>query len=190
MDPTTTTVSTSSGNKYQGLETLNYSLRMGSSQRGQSWWGTPSRGNQRRHVQLIFTIKPVSSLVISPQLVADYIADRIEQSLPLQSVYQDIHQYFSTYESNRSTPSSTTVGEGVRGAVGTYGTEGTTIPKILGYRLSCSGRLQKTKFSKPAEIAESLVFQEGVLPLNSINKNIEYGSTSATNAYGSCGIKV
>jgi ribosomal protein S3 len=29
-----------------------------------------------------------------------------------------------------------------------------------------------------------------VLPLNSINKNIEYGSTSATNAYGSCGIKV
>lgn len=184
VDPTTTTVSTSSGNKYQGLETLNYSLRMGSSQRGQSWWGTPSRGNQRRHVQLIFTIKPVSSLVISPQLVADYIADRIEQSLPLQSVYQDIHQYFSTYESNRSTPSSTTVGAGVRGS------EGTTIPKILGYRLSCSGRLQKTKFSKPAEIAESLVFQEGVLPLNSINKNIEYGSTSATNAYGSCGIKV
>ena len=184
MDPTTITVSKI--NKYQGLETLNYSLRMGSFQRGQSWWDTPSRGNQRRHVQLIFTIKPVSSLVISPQLVADYIADRIEQSLPLQSVYQDIHQYFSTYESNRSTPSSTTMGVGVRGAP----SEGTTIPKILGYRLSCSGRLQKTKFSKPAEIAESLVFQEGVLPLNSINKNIEYGSTSATNAYGSCGIKV
>ena len=151
---------------------------MGSSQRGQSWWGAPSRGNQRRHVQLIFTIKPVSSLVISPQLVADYIADRIEQSLPLQSVYQDIHQYFSTYESNRSTPSSTTMGVGVRGAVGT---EGTTIPKILGYRLSCSGRLQKTKFSKPAEIAESLVFQEGVLPLNSINKNTEIIITISQN---------
>jgi len=181
-DPTTTTVSTSLGNKYQGLKTLNYSLLMGSTV--PSVPTTGAYGNQRRHVQLIFTIKPVSSLVMSPQLVADYIADKIEQSLPLQSVYQDIHQYFATYESNRSTPSSTTMGAGVRGAGGTM------VPKILGYRLSCSGRLQKTKFSKPAEIAESLVFQEGVLPLNSINKNIQYGSTSATNAYGSCGIKV
>ena len=129
---------------------------------------------------------------MSPQLVADYMADKIEQSLPLQSIYQDIHQYFSTYELNRSADPT----------VGTYGTDPKVAPsdtsysdleippKILGYRLSCSGRLQKTKFSKPAEMAESLVFQEGVLPLNSISKNIQYGSTSATNAYGSCGIKV
>jgi ribosomal protein S3 len=123
---------------------------------------------------------------MSPQLVADYMADKIEQSLPLQSIYQDIHQYFSTYKSNRSADPT---GPKVAPSNTSY-SDLEIPPKILGYRLSCSGRLQKTKFSKPAEMAESLVFQEGVLPLNSISKNIQYGSTSATNAYGSCGIKV
>jgi ribosomal protein S3 len=124
-------------------------------------------------IKFIFTIKPVESLVISPQIVADYIADKIEQSIPIQSLYQDIQQYFSTYESS-------TTGEGTQG----------TRNAILGYRLLCSGRLQKTKFSKPAEMAESLSFQNGVLPLNSIGKDIQYGASSTTNAYGSCGIKV
>lgn len=134
------------------------------------------RGTQGTHhyvhthkIKFVFTIKPVESLVISPQIVADYIADKIEQSMPIQSLYQDIQQYFSTYESSTST-----IDQG----------------KILGYRLLCSGRLQKTKFSKPAEMAESLSFQSGLLPLNSIDKDIQYGASSTTNAYGSCGIKV
>ena len=61
---------------------------------------------------------------------------------------------------------------------------------IIGFRLSCSGRIQKSAYAKPAEIADSLTVTQGVLPLNSFNHNIEFTQTSSTNAFGTCGIKV
>lgn len=61
---------------------------------------------------------------------------------------------------------------------------------IEGFRISCSGRLQMNSRSKPAEKAESVVLNRGVLPLNSFNRNIDFKQTSATNAYGTVGIKV
>jgi hypothetical protein len=63
-------------------------------------------------------------------------------------------------------------------------------PKILGFRIICSGRLQMSSFSKPAEKAESIEITRGVLPLNTFKANIDFAQTSATNAYGTCGIKV
>ena len=63
-------------------------------------------------------------------------------------------------------------------------------PKILGFRIICSGRLQISSFSKPAEKAESIEITRGVLPLNSFKANIDFAQTYATNAYGTCGIKV
>ena len=63
-------------------------------------------------------------------------------------------------------------------------------PKILGFRIVCSGRLQMSSFSKPAEKAESIEITRGVLPLNTFKANIDFAQTSATNAYGTCGIKV
>ena len=63
-------------------------------------------------------------------------------------------------------------------------------PTILGFRIVCSGRLQISSFSKPAEKAESIEITRGVLPLNSFQANIDFAQTYATNAYGTCGIKV
>jgi len=63
-------------------------------------------------------------------------------------------------------------------------------PKVLGFRIICSGRLQISSFSKPAEKAESIEITRGVLPLNSFKANIDFAQTHATNAYGTCGIKV
>ena len=63
-------------------------------------------------------------------------------------------------------------------------------PQILGFRILCSGRLQISSFSKPAEKAESIEITRGVLPLNSFQANIDFAQTYATNAYGTCGIKV
>ena len=63
-------------------------------------------------------------------------------------------------------------------------------PKILGFRIICSGRLQISSFSKPAEKAESIEITRGVLPLNTFKSNIDFAQTDATNAYGTCGIKV
>jgi len=64
------------------------------------------------------------------------------------------------------------------------------LPQILGFRILCSGRLQISSFSKPAEKAESIEITRGVLPLNSFQANIDFAQTYATNAYGTCGIKV
>ena len=44
--------------------------------------------------------------------------------------------------------------------------------------------------SKPAEKAESVILNRGVLPLNSFKENIDFKQTYATNAYGTIGIKV
>ena len=63
-------------------------------------------------------------------------------------------------------------------------------PVIEGFRITCNGRLQMRPRSKPAEKAESVVLSRGVLPLNSLDQNIDFKQTHATNAYGTIGIKV
>ena len=63
-------------------------------------------------------------------------------------------------------------------------------PVVEGFRISCSGRLQMSPRSKPAEKAESVVISRGVLPFNSLDQNIDFKQTYATNAYGTIGIKV
>lgn len=108
------------------------------------------------------------SLVCHPRMVADYMADQIEQSAPLQGLFQEVTQFMDTYEQ--------------------ASLEGT--PAIQGFRLSCSGRLQKQKFSKPAEMAETMTLTRGRLPLNSFKQRIQFAQTAATNAFGTCGIKV
>ena len=108
------------------------------------------------------------SLVCHPRMVADYMADQIEQSAPLQGLFQEVTQFMDTYEQ--------------------ASLEGT--PVIQGFRLSCSGRLQKQKFSKPAEMAETMTLTRGRLPLNSFKQRIQFAQTAATNAFGTCGIKV
>ena len=62
--------------------------------------------------------------------------------------------------------------------------------RVFGFKIYCSGRLQINSFSKPAEKAEKIEITRGVLPLNTVNANIDFAQTYATNAYGTCGIKV
>ena len=73
--------------------------------------------------RVIVSLEPVPSLVCHPRMVADYMADQIEQSAPLQGLFQEVTQFMDTYEQ--------------------ASLEGT--PAIQGFRLSCSGRLQKQK---------------------------------------------
>jgi len=61
---------------------------------------------------------------------------------------------------------------------------------VEGFRIICTGRLQMSPRSKPAEKAESVILNRGVLPLNSFKENIDFKQTYATNAYGTIGIKV
>jgi ribosomal protein S3 len=61
---------------------------------------------------------------------------------------------------------------------------------VEGFRIICTGRLQMSPRSKPAEKAESVILNRGVLPLNSFEENIDFKQTYATNAYGTIGIKV
>ena len=118
--------------------------------------------------RVIVSLEPMPSLVCHPCMVADYMADQIEQSAPLQGLFQEVTQFMDTYEQ--------------------ASLEGT--PAIQGFRLSCSGRLQKQKFSKPAEMAETMTLTRGRLPLNSFKQRIQFAQTAATNAFGTCGIKV
>ena len=62
--------------------------------------------------------------------------------------------------------------------------------RVFGFKIYCSGRLQINSFSKPAEKAEKIEITRGILPLNTVNANIDFAQTYATNAYGTCGIKV
>jgi len=64
------------------------------------------------------------------------------------------------------------------------------MPIVEGFRIMCSGRLQMSPRSKPAEKAESVVITRGVLPFNTFDQNIDFKQTYATNAYGTIGIKV
>ena len=128
------------------------------------------------------------------------MADKIEQSAPLQGLFQEItgilklsdntahphkvDQVSADNDSHIDMKSSKIVN-----SLNTTVVESCPKP-IIGFRLSCSGRIQKNAYAKPAEIADSLTVTQGVLPLNSFNHNIEFTQTSSTNAFGTCGIKV
>lgn len=166
------------------------------------------------------------SLTNSAQLIADYLAGKIEQSQPIQTLFQEILVLFqqesicigpafrntaeesskvslkggsqeksdqkrtrriqkdsnNNKENNNKdeTNFSSNISNENRGSM----------PIIEGFRISCSGRLQMSPRSKPAEKAESVVLSRGVLPFNSFNQNIDFKQTYATNAYGTVGIKV
>jgi len=86
---------------------------------------------------------------------------------------------FGKFSKNETIPSSS-FGDANQGSM----------PIVEGFRISCSGRLQMSPRSKPAEKAETVVLSRGVLPFNSFNQNIDFKQTYATNAYGTVGIKV
>lgn len=164
-------------------------------------------------LRLSYSIQPTRSLVSSSQLIADYMADKIEQSVSIQQLFNELLRFFETEAEclgpafNMGTAAgaatfparmdaaaakpqlSTTSGESKM-----YDKEGQSpidsLPKILGFRIVCSGRLQMSTFSKPAEKAESIVITRGVLPLNTMKANIDFAQAYSTNAYGTCGIKV
>ena len=130
------------------------------------------------------------------------MADKIEQSVSIQQLFNELLRFFETeaeclgpafnmgMDAAAAKPQlSTTSGESKM-----YDKEGQSpidsLPKILGFRIVCSGRLQMSTFSKPAEKAESIVITRGVLPLNTMKANIDFAQAYSTNAYGTCGIKV
>ena len=47
-------------------------------------------------VNLIYSIRPAQSLVVSSQLIVDYIADKIEQSVSIQQIFNEILRFFET----------------------------------------------------------------------------------------------
>ena len=176
-------------------------------------------------VNLIYSIRPAQSLVVSSQLIVDYIADKIEQSVSIQQIFNEILRFFETEAlcvgpsfistqqrsditekldgmssniwysetkfSNAKRSEAKVLGD-VKESSNHYVNKNESLqrPKILGFRIICSGRLQISSFSKPAEKAESIEITRGVLPLNTFKSNIDFAQTDATNAYGTCGIKV
>ena len=192
-------------------------------------------------IKVTYSIQPAQSLIESSDLIVDYIADKIEQSVSIQQIFNELLRFFET-EALCLGPSFTTLsddpetathsgpdlednsftddtvseemspkgpnktgsfsqtndpysGVGKSKAVPHTGHQIKTQspnkrPKVLGFRIVCSGRLQISSFSKPAEMAESIELTHGVLPLNTFAANIDFSQTHATNAYGTCGIKV
>jgi len=135
------------------------------------------------------------------------MADKIEQSTPVGLIFNELLRFFETEasclgpaflkESPNEVGSNALYSESkVADSLGQYENqinnqnESAEQPKILGFRIICSGRLQMSSFSKPAEKAESIELTRGVLPLNTFKANIDFAQTHATNAYGTCGIKV
>ena len=168
-------------------------------------------------LNVTYSIQPVKSLISSSELIVDYMADKIEQSVSIQQIFNELLRFFETEavclgpSFRTSKEISTAVKtEGVafenltskeqkkisiaalntEDSPGISGLVTSERPQILGFRILCSGRLQISSFSKPAEKAESIEITRGVLPLNSFQANIDFAQTYATNAYGTCGIKV
>jgi len=168
-------------------------------------------------LNVTYSIQPVKSLISSSELIVDYMADKIEQSVSIQQIFNELLRFFETEavclgpSFRTSKEISTAVKtEGVafenltskeqkkisiaalntEDSPGISGLVNSERPQILGFRILCSGRLQISSFSKPAEKAESIEITRGVLPLNSFQANIDFAQTYATNAYGTCGIKV
>jgi hypothetical protein len=181
---------------------------------------------QPQAMKLTYSIKPARSLIVSSELIVDYIADKIEQSQPVSVIFNELLRFFETEalclgpsfrrieeptdnsetatQTLRVRERSSQSPKGTKGSSGSdrgtfeaaMGDDSTAIesfdqrPKVLGFRIVCSGRLQMSAFSKPAEIAESIELTRGVLPLNTFSANIDFAQTHSTNAYGTCGIKV
>jgi hypothetical protein len=190
-------------------------------------------------LNVTYSIQPVKSLISSSELIVDYMADKIEQSVSIQQIFNELLRFFETEAvclgpSFRTSKEISTVVKTEGVAFETSGSERKAFenltskeqkkisiaalntedspgisnkqslfgkhsfsglvnserPQILGFRILCSGRLQISSFSKPAEKAESIEITRGVLPLNSFQANIDFAQTYATNAYGTCGIKV
>ena len=175
---------------------------------------------------LTYSIQPAKSLISSSQLIVDYIADKIEQSVSIQQIFNELLRFFETEalclgpafikqtsssetqatseqtwnlpkKINKKKEMTTILDQTDENNENSYETvEGVSSfgtpqrPKVLGFRIICSGRLQISSFSKPAEKAESIEITRGVLPLNSFKADIDFAQTHATNAYGTCGIKV
>ncbi|MCP5367381.1 MAG: 30S ribosomal protein S3 [Hyphomicrobiales bacterium] len=53
-----------------------------------------------------------------------------------------------------------------------------------GIRINCAGRLGG------AEIARTVWYREGRVPLHTLRADIDYGTSTANTTYGSCGVKV
>ena len=53
-----------------------------------------------------------------------------------------------------------------------------------GIRVNCSGRLGG------AEIARTIWYREGRVPLHTLRANVDYGTSTGRTTYGSCGVKV
>ncbi len=53
-----------------------------------------------------------------------------------------------------------------------------------GIRVNCSGRLGG------AEIARTVWYREGRVPLHTLRANVDYGTSTGNTTYGSCGVKV
>jgi hypothetical protein len=206
---------------------------------------------QHSHFNLTYSIRPAKSLISSSQLIVDYIADKIEQSVPIQQIFNELLRFFETealclgpafivqtksssgenlhseakisesvamlpkieissesgtksdqyevFQNSSNSLGSTRSGDlsenwnamhSGRIPMVVAAASNSQRPKVLGFRIICSGRLQISSFSKPAEKAESIEITRGVLPLNSFKANIDFAQTHATNAYGTCGIKV
>jgi hypothetical protein len=183
-------------------------------------------------LNVTYSIQPVKSLISSSELIVDYMADKIEQSVSIQQIFNELLRFFETeavclgpsfrtskeistaFEtggSERKAFENLTSKEQKKISIAALNTEdspgisnkqslfgkhsfsglvNSERPQILGFRILCSGRLQISSFSKPAEKAESIEITRGVLPLNSFQANIDFAQTYATNAYGTCGIKV
>jgi len=213
-------------------------------------------------LNVTYSIQPVKSLISSSELIVDYMADKIEQSVSIQQIFNELLRFFeteavclgpsfrtskeiSTAVKTEGVALSAPLGAPERKAFESFASEGGAFenltskeqkkisiaalntedspgiselftnsnsygvpttghqgkhsfsglvnserPQILGFRILCSGRLQISSFSKPAEKAESIEITRGVLPLNSFQANIDFAQTYATNAYGTCGIKV
>jgi len=211
--------------------------------------GAPERKAFEK-LNVTYSIQPVKSLISSSELIVDYMADKIEQSVSIQQIFNELLRFFETeavclgpsfrtskeistavktegvaFETSGSerkafenltskeqkkisiaalnTEDSPGISElftnsnsygvpttGHQGKHSFSGLVNSERPQILGFRILCSGRLQISSFSKPAEKAESIEITRGVLPLNSFQANIDFAQTYATNAYGTCGIKV
>jgi hypothetical protein len=200
--------------------------------------GAPERKAFEK-LNVTYSIQPVKSLISSSELIVDYMADKIEQSVSIQQIFNELLRFFETeavclgpsfrtskeistavktegvaFEtsgSERKAFENLTSKEQKKISIAALNTEdspgisnkqslfgkhsfsdlvNSERPQILGFRILCSGRLQISSFSKPAEKAESIEITRGVLPLNSFQANIDFAQTYATNAYGTCGIKV
>jgi hypothetical protein len=211
-------------------------------------------GSERKafeKLNVTYSIQPVKSLISSSELIVDYMADKIEQSVSIQQIFNELLRFFETeavclgpsFRTSKEISTavktegvalktfgfrnskgilSAPLGAPERKAFESFASEGVAFenltskeqkkisiaalntedspgisglvnserPQILGFRILCSGRLQISSFSKPAEKAESIEITRGVLPLNSFQANIDFAQTYATNAYGTCGIKV